>query len=74
MKTEEVRYTRILKSPRLAPTVILEANWQIDWNSDAAASISSQPIQPTDQPARTGQPVIVQSRAEIYHENMLENV
>ena len=48
MKTGEVLYTKTSKSPRPAPMVTLEANWQKDWNSDAAASSSYQPIQPTD--------------------------
>ena len=41
IKTHEVKYTKIKKSPRSVPTVTLRDNWQKDWSSDAAASSSS---------------------------------
>ena len=53
------------KSPRPALMVTLKANWQKDWNSDAAASdSSSQPIQP-NQLARLGQSVLLKSRTAL---------
>ena len=65
MKTKEVFYTKTSKSPRPAPMVTLKANSQKDWNSVAAGSdSSSQPIQP-NQLARTGQPVLLKSRAAL---------
>ena len=65
MKTKEVFYTKTSKSPRPAPMVTLKANWQKDWNSDAAASgSSSQPIQP-NQLARPGQSVLLKSRTAL---------
>ena len=71
-KSQEVLSTKILKSPRLAPTIILKANWQKDWNSDAAAgSNSSQPTQP-NQLANTEQPVVFRSRAAPDRQNKEE--
>ena len=65
LKTKEVVYTKTSKSSRPAPMVTLKANSQKDWNSDAAANgSSSQPIQP-NQLARTGQPVLLKSRAAL---------
>ena len=74
VKTEEVFDTKTSKSQRPAPVVTLKAYWRKDSYSDAApSSNSSQPIQP-NQSTRTGQPVILKSRAALDQPNILEDV
>ena len=68
-KTEEVLYTKT-KLPSLAPTVILEANGQKDWNAQAAArGSSSQPMKPNEVSCMAS-PVILRSRAALDQQNM----
>ena len=70
-KIQEVSYAKTYQSPRPAPTVTLQDNWQKDWKHDAAASscsFKSIQLKRKDQVAGAGEPVRVRDRVRFDQE------